>query len=140
MSYYQAEGIARIDWDFPAQAARITWLSFDVKPDQYQSLMANMIDLLTSRSARKVLVDTSKIHGTLPQSIIDHYVLHVLPQLTAIGVQYMATVLPETVTGKLSTKTWQPEQKGPITTLDVATVDEAREWLRKQKSTTTESG
>ena len=133
MSYYQVEGVATIDWDITARAARITWSSFNVKVDQFRNLMAQIIKLLTSRAGTRILVDTSAVQGALPQAIIDDYAQNTIPQFMAMGVQFMATVIPKSAIGKLSTKIWQAEQVGAITMLNVESVDEARDWLKKQK-------
>jgi hypothetical protein len=133
MSYYQVDGVATIDWDITSRAARITWSSFNVKLDQFKNLMAQITNLLKSRSGTRILVDTSAIQGALPQVIIDDYAQNTLPQFMAMGVKFMATVIPKSAVGKLSTKIWQSEQVGAITMLNVDSVDEAREWLRQQR-------
>ncbi len=133
MSYYKIEGLASIDWDIASRAARITWSSFNVKPDQFKLLMEQIVNLLKSRSGSKILVDTSAVTGALSQTVIDDYAQRVLPQFIGMGVKYMATVIPKTAIGKLSTKIWQAEQVGALTMLNVESVDEGREWLKQQK-------
>lgn len=133
MSYYQVDGIASIDWDIAARAARITWSSFNIKLDQYKELMAQLVALLKSRSASRILVDTSAVRGAFPQAIIDDYVQRVLPELIGMGVKYMATVVPASAVGKLSTKMWQAEQVGALTMLNVESIDEGRDWLKQQR-------
>ena len=140
MIYYQ-DAHYLIEWDEVNRWVKATTHHF-IPPAARHQGMLQMLEVIKQKSATKMLSDNreSRVIGAEEQQWIREIWL---PQVLAVGLRYMAIVLPQSVIAQMSFKaiaqksTFQPHSQsepGPsLESHNFSEVAEAEKWLRLLK-------
>jgi hypothetical protein len=120
-------------WDPDSRALISQWKGGMTGRRIKEGLDAGLAEFIRRRPRAQWIGDTTDI-GTIPDDEKAWIDSNWFPRFLATGVEFMAVVMPSSAVAKLSVKNVVSKVEGTqLTIFNCATLDEARDWMKKQK-------
>jgi len=129
MIYYDTEYL-KIEYLEDLHAGIGNWFGF-VEDENYKAGLNKMIDFYKEKKVNKWIANLTKMEAISPE-LQDWANNDWFPRAIEAGVKYMAIVVSEDVFNQLAVENIMTQVTDVITTHYFSSVDEAKEWMKKQ--------
>ncbi len=133
--FYEKQGFIKCWYDPEHQMIVQDYEEFIADIDEFKYQHDLCFEALVKYQARKWLTNTKQTTSAVPVEL-QEWVKNVhAPRCIEHGLKYLATVVPDSEVGKVTTRSWQAGVKeiGTLTTANFVRVEHAIAWLDNQK-------
>jgi hypothetical protein len=128
---FKREGVVEAHYDEQLKSVIVKWIRFD--PGAVRPCLLAQRDALKAHAGRAVLVDASTGQGALNADDQKWLATTFLPELAAIGVKTIVTVVPKSAVTRLTAQRWtESGSVAGITMLDAKTYNDAVAAIRER--------
>jgi len=126
-------GKLTVAWNAEVRAVVDTWTNYGVTLEEFkQAILGKAVSQAKMNNVRAWIVDSSKANGTFSQEIQDFIGTDIFPAFAKAGVKYFITITSASAVTRMTIRNYTAKL-GPngLKLVDVASVEDAIEWLKK---------
>jgi hypothetical protein len=102
------------------------WTHFGISLEEVRKAHYAALEVVKAKGYKVLIANTGSVEGVLYPEVISMLENEMIGKYIEGGVKAVITVVPQNALGRLSTKDWQKQIVGALTTLNVRSMTEAR--------------
>lgn len=134
MAIYDDGHYLRVDDHPDVRCVVFSWKRFAIPLEDIKKAHYAALEVVKAKRYETLIADTGSVAGVLFPDVVEWWEGEMIGKYVDAGIRQVLTVVPESALGRLSTKDWQKQIVGKLTTLNVRSLSEALAAAREASS------
>lgn len=131
MAIYDDGHYLRVEDHPEARCVVFNWTRFAISLEDIKKAHYAALEVVKAKGYETLIADTGNVAGVLFPDVVAWWEGEMIGKYVDAGIRQVLTVVPKSALGRLSTKDWQKQVVGKLSTLNVKSLDDALEAARE---------